>query len=258
MRVLLLIPFSILLLSACTQYQGSDLTEKEHPTLVEARELVRMQDLEGAEALLLSFMHKHPDFALTHLQLGMLYQSNNESIKALYHFQSYLEMRPESEKAEIIRQVVADERLRLAAGVGPVLLQDGAESPEQRILELQTRLNASEQKLAEAQVHLQQLRRQQGGEGDQPPPEWAREKLVLLEEIRRLRSGETQPPPDSVRAVESTVRTYTVQRGDTLSRISQKMYGEASKWRMIYDANREKIPNQNALRLGTVLVIPNE
>lgn len=51
--------------------------------------------------------------------------------------------------------------------------------------------------------------------------------------------------------------TYTVGSGDVLGTISQKVYGTASKWRKIYDANRDVIggdPNQ--LKPGTVLRIP--
>lgn len=258
MRIFFFFFLTVFFINGCTQYQGADATEKEHPTLVEARELVRMQDLEGAEALMIEFNHKHPDYALTHLQLGLLYQSKNEPVKALYHFEMYLEMRPESEKAEIINQMVEVERRRLASGVGATLFEAEEGSLDAQVQDLQLKLAATEQKLAESQIHLQQLRRQSGEGSMEAPPEWAQEKLALLEEIRRLRSGDTGPVPEEVVDVERTLNTYTVKRGDTLSRIAQKMYGSASQWRKIYEANREKIPNQNALRLGTVLVIPNE
>lgn len=51
--------------------------------------------------------------------------------------------------------------------------------------------------------------------------------------------------------------TYTVGSGDVLGTISQKVYGTATKWRKIYDANRDVIggdPNQ--LKPGMVLRIP--
>lgn len=245
-----------LLLGACTRYQGSDLTEKNHPKLVEARELVKVQDLQGAETLLLNFLYKHPDYALTHLQLGMLYQSMNAPVKALYHFEKYLEARPESEKAVIIQQVVEDERRRLAATAPAArvnLLEGGAEV---QLQELQTRLAVTEQRLAETQVKLQQAELKQGAVSRQPPPQWAEEKLALLEEIQRLKAVPPAPVAVSAPPPPAPERTYTVQRGDTLSRISQKVYGEASQWRKIYEANRDRIPNQNALKLGTVLVIP--
>ncbi len=51
-------------------------------------------------------------------------------------------------------------------------------------------------------------------------------------------------------------RTYTVKKGDTLSGISQKFYGTTTKWKQIQNANKAKVPNEKALKPGTVLVIP--
>ena len=51
-------------------------------------------------------------------------------------------------------------------------------------------------------------------------------------------------------------RTYTVKAGDTLSRISREMYGSAGRWAEIFQANRDQLPSQNALRPGQVLRIP--
>ena len=51
--------------------------------------------------------------------------------------------------------------------------------------------------------------------------------------------------------------SYTVASGDVLGTISQKVYGSASKWRKIYDANRDVIgADPNQLRVGMVLRIP--
>lgn len=49
---------------------------------------------------------------------------------------------------------------------------------------------------------------------------------------------------------------YVVQKGDTLSKISQRCYGTANRWKNIYDANKGRIANINNLKVGTELVIP--
>ena len=50
--------------------------------------------------------------------------------------------------------------------------------------------------------------------------------------------------------------TYTVQKDDTLQKISKKVFGTYGKWYKIYEANKEKIKNPNILKPGTVLTIP--
>lgn len=52
-------------------------------------------------------------------------------------------------------------------------------------------------------------------------------------------------------------RTYTVQKGDSLSKIAQQVYGRADRWRAIFDANRDKIDDPDLIHPGQVLVLPD-
>jgi len=58
---------------------------------------------------------------------------------------------------------------------------------------------------------------------------------------------------------ETTIadRTYTVQSGDTLSAIAQEMYGNASKYHAIFEANTDQLDNPDKIRPGQVLIIPD-
>jgi nucleoid-associated protein YgaU len=51
-------------------------------------------------------------------------------------------------------------------------------------------------------------------------------------------------------------RFHTVADGDSLTRISTRYYGTASRWQEIYDANREVLRGENSLRAGQRLRIP--
>lgn len=50
--------------------------------------------------------------------------------------------------------------------------------------------------------------------------------------------------------------TYTVKKGDSLSRIAKRELGSYDRYREIYEANRNKIKNPDVLAVGTQLVIP--
>lgn len=51
--------------------------------------------------------------------------------------------------------------------------------------------------------------------------------------------------------------SYTVKSGDNLSLISKRVYGESSRWREIYNANKAAIGSDpNKLKPGITLVIP--
>jgi ABC-type amino acid transport substrate-binding protein len=72
------------------------------------------------------------------------------------------------------------------------------------------------------------------------------------ESVRRYLSGGTK-----VDAPTTAGRVYTVQRGDTLSKIAAKELGGADNWRKIWDANKERFPNPNLIEVGDQVVIPS-
>ena len=51
---------------------------------------------------------------------------------------------------------------------------------------------------------------------------------------------------------------YTVTSGDTLSRIAKRHYGKASKWRAIFEANRDQLEDPDRIFPGQVLKIPDD
>lgn len=59
------------------------------------------------------------------------------------------------------------------------------------------------------------------------------------------------PPPPPAGAFQVTVRA-----GDTLSGLAARHLGDASAWRILWDANRATIPNPNLIRVGQVLTVP--
>ncbi len=50
--------------------------------------------------------------------------------------------------------------------------------------------------------------------------------------------------------------TYTVVKGDTLSHIAEEHYGKASKWQVIFEANRDQLSDPDKIQPGQVLKIP--
>jgi nucleoid-associated protein YgaU len=51
-------------------------------------------------------------------------------------------------------------------------------------------------------------------------------------------------------------RTYTVQGGDSLSKISKQFYGDANKYMKIFEANKDKLADPDKIKPGQELVIP--
>jgi len=62
---------------------------------------------------------------------------------------------------------------------------------------------------------------------------------------------QTEPEP------AAASKTYTVQSGDTLSKISQHYYGNAHDYMKIYNANRDQLSDPDEISVGQELVIPD-
>lgn len=51
-------------------------------------------------------------------------------------------------------------------------------------------------------------------------------------------------------------RTYTIEKGDTLSEIAKRFYGKAKYWRQIHEANSAEIENPDRIFPGQVITLP--
>lgn len=51
---------------------------------------------------------------------------------------------------------------------------------------------------------------------------------------------------------------YEIKKGDTLSAIAKREYGDATKWRTIYEANKDQIKNPDLIHPGQKIKIPSQ
>lgn len=68
--------------------------------------------------------------------------------------------------------------------------------------------------------------------------------------------AEVDPLASAEEATPAGVRSYIVKKGDTLFAIARSEYNDASKWRDIWDANRDRVGNKDKLSIGQELVLP--
>lgn len=61
------------------------------------------------------------------------------------------------------------------------------------------------------------------------------------------------PVPEATPALSGT---YTVERGDYLCKIAQKVYGDSKLWRIIYEANSDAIKDNYIIWANQILLIP--
>lgn len=78
-------------------------------------------------------------------------------------------------------------------------------------------------------------------------------------DVKQAGGQSSQPTPMSpgvTPASGSSARTYTVKKGDTLSKISKEYYGDANQYMKIFEANRDQLKDPDKIYPGQELRIP--
>ena len=76
------------------------------------------------------------------------------------------------------------------------------------------------------------------------------------ENLEASSSNSNMPTHSSSQPEEETLETYIVKRGDSLSKIAQILYGDTSRWRIIYELNKDIVEDPNLIFPGQKLKLP--
>jgi nucleoid-associated protein YgaU len=78
-----------------------------------------------------------------------------------------------------------------------------------------------------------------------------------LATMRPFEAVEAATAPSSLSSVPANApRRHTVRDGDTLGDLAERYYGDARRYREIFDANRATLSNPEMLPIGATLTIP--
>lgn len=238
-----------LLASGCSKHSDI-IAETDERTYRRAKSLQREGRYQEALGAYLELIDERKIAPESHLEAGLIYlNSVNEPLSAIYHFKRYLHYKPDSDKAELVNEQISSankEYLRqlpaqpYADEVQRMDLSKKLEEVRGENLKLREDLVVARRSLETANSHIQQLETALGSE-----------------------RPSTSRPPTQVAPIVVTPgspgnspNTYTVEAGDTLSKISRKVYGDSGRFMDIFQANRDQMASPNSLRVGQVLKIP--
>ncbi len=76
--------------------------------------------------------------------------------------------------------------------------------------------------------------------------------------VERTERTPAPAPPPARDTEQPPVRraTYVVERGDTLTKIARNILKDPTRWREIWELNKDKIPNPDVVPIGTALKLP--
>jgi len=210
---------------------------------------------------------EEPANPLARLQLGILLQDSlNDPIEAMHEFDAYLRLAPGSEKRGMVeerRRQAKDQAVRIygKGGSAGAPVDIGAEA-KKAVAAVQEKLAAAQAALEAAEADREDFRRQAA--------QLQRQVASLQKRLDAFQGGGSSsaplhdlsevflsdPLPNESPDAGAAPRTYRVKRGDTLWKIAQRAYGDASRNVDIRNANPDKIGPNDQLAEGAVLVLP--
>lgn len=211
----------------------SEAKEERNPLVKQGQAYMEIKDWNQAEKAFKQALENNPGMARPNLDLATIYhQYKPDYIRSIFYYQRYLELRPDSEKAEFIQEQIEKVQTALAKAI---LTQSGAFKAIQERDQLRQE-NATLKRQLAAQP--------QAASSTQTATSAAPKKSV------------TQTIPKSAKSTETTHQIYTVISGDNLTKIAKKFYGDG-EYDAIYQANRDRMKDAGDLRVGQTLIIPN-
>lgn len=192
----------------------------------------------------------------SHFEAAELYLNEfNDPVAAIYHYRKYLEFKPEAPQSPVVRERIETAKKDFAGQLPAQPFQGALDRLDlmellDNVREENTQLK---RQLLSARDRIESLEDRLGirtppGENRRVEPE-----LDAYLDPREPEPDTGDPPSESG---EGPPAEYTVVAGDTLTRISVKVYGNESRWMDIYQANRDTLSSPNALKVGQVLRIP--
>ncbi|MFA5689872.1 MAG: hypothetical protein WC959_12155 [Kiritimatiellales bacterium] len=255
----------ILMLAGCNENGAKrDVADEQDPCVRAGLEQVYLKNWDAAISKFKAALEKNPALARPDLELALInHQQKKNYINAIFYYERYLEKRPATEKRPLILDWIRQSKVLLAGEIAKS--SDGVSEELVRLRRennlLREQLKAFEGETAPAPV-VANVKTIPGAALESPVQTAtlapaAAEKPVEQSSAPAVSSANFQPaignqPPPALPA-----RMYKVNPGDTLMRISRDVYGDSSKWRKIFDANRDKMRHEADLKIGQLIAIPD-
>lgn len=258
-RLILVLLSALTLLSACTR-QGSIevLSEEEDPVFRRARDLyARGMENEALENFLKLIQKRNGNAPESHLDAGNIYLKHlRDPISAIYHFKHYEALMERSGREDADTRVkLVEERIKaakkeFAMTFDAKVYQDPLERLKllDTIEALRTENETLKKQLVAARDRLNSVSNTPIAYRSEDGPS----EGTAFANQAPVRSEPRRAEP----AASQNERFYVIQSGDSLYKISRKVYGDGSRWKDILEANRDAIPDERTLKVGTRLRIP--
>ncbi len=296
LKYLLVLGLLCFAVGGCSRVGYQDKREQKSKIMLKAYSMSSAGDFDSAIALFNKALESYPTLARPHLDVALLlHDYTHDYIRAIYHYNRYLEMRPGSEKTAMIgerikqakRAFVADYMVKDKTAEGSLAdlktenlsLKNKNESLVKKIKALQVEIAGIDENVRQkykesvvGEIKVSELKKSTKLPKSAPAvkPQKVTNNIVtnsstvIPKKVKPPRVETVSKPPSAppiekqkVSSNDPGFNTYTVLPGDSLSKIAYKVYGDTTQWRRIQKSNRDFLGEKGVnVRPGQVLKVP--
>jgi LysM repeat protein len=235
-----------LVLCGCNPPGQGAADEEKEPQFLIGRSRVNAMNYSGAIEAFEMALEKNPQSAAAHFELGWLYaEKEADAAAAIHHYQKFLKLRPNSDRAETVKQHIFRLKQELARGVLPVPASSELQKQVEQFADDNRRLN---DELAQLKARLAMI------PTNRPNNFVASSRTNGTQQASSTRPGsavQSSTTTSQTANSTTTARQHRIQSGETLASVARR-----------YDVRLESLmsanPSVNPRRLqpGQSLVIP--
>jgi tetratricopeptide (TPR) repeat protein len=231
-------------LSGCLPSSPGD--EEKEPYFLAGKSRVSTMDFKGAVESFEKAVEANPKSAPAHFELGWLYdQKESDPAAAIYHYERYLKLLPNSSKEEMVKAhiLACKQQLAQTVSLGPVTERQQREF--ELLAEENKRLREDIEKWRAYALRLQNLTNRPGATLPVIRPT---QSVVPVQSVPAETTSASRPTLTPA----ASPRTHTVKANETLRMIARQ-YGV--KVEALMAANPKVNPRR--MRIGQALIIPS-
>lgn len=238
----------LLALSAGCSDRMAEMRENRDPLVRKGRDLRAGGEIDLALKAYNEALDRRGDMPQAHFETAVIYhQQKHDFIRAIYHYQRFIELSPESKKKPLVDAEIQRARLEFAAS-----LPQRPSEAVQAIATMEKEREMLRSRIADLQRDVDRL----NGRTNTTTSAVVAAVPAHANAAGAATNRAVVAVATNVAATVSAATTYQVQPGDTLAKIARTYYRDPGMAGAIFDANRSILKTERDLKPGQRLTLP--
>ena len=255
--------YKLIVIILITTFLGckQELDETRHPFYSKGEKLRKAGKFAEAAKQFNKYLLVNPKSYKVHRELGTLYNDYlNDYVLAIYHYKKYLELIPKTEDRQIVQDWILKSEKGLYKDLHSKYKDNSLEEEIKRKNNREVAIIQKYNELIEKNKLFYSTAKKYESIILKQKKEISKYKKMELKELKKepvsmvkIKSGNLIVQSDIKKS-----KNHVVKKGDSLMSIANRVYGSTKYYKLIFDANKNSMKNENDLTIGQKLILPEK